>query len=292
MTTIALPNQQILIPRFEFPAWVKHLGEPSRMFGNAFRNSFQSAFPTTFTPSQLPGLKLWYKPRDLGLTDGTAIGTNTDFSGNGWDATATTTARPTAKTNIVNGLAIARYNGTANVMTVAAGALGITNNVASCTIVNVVNSTSVAATRAALSIASNAGGQRMVLVQAATSHFRATGMRLDSDTPQAFTGTLTVVSGTWYIFVAQVTWSAATLKGYVNGGAADFSTTSFQTSGNTSATNSTNIFLGASAAGTLNFWQGDIGDQLVYVPALSLSNLNLLNAYLAATYNLSWTTAT
>jgi hypothetical protein len=120
---------------------------------------------------------------------------------------------------------------------------------------------------------------------------RLQGRRLDADANQTFDGSASLSTSTFYIFAVQVTWSAATLKGYINGGTADISTTSFQTSGSTSATNSNAINLGASATGTA-FWSGDIGDQLVYVPALSLSDLNLLGSYLGTTYNLTWTTAT
>ncbi len=271
------------------------------MFSSAFRNTFQSAFATpdtvasSFTPTQLTGLKLWYKPRSLGLNDGDAISTNTDNSGNGWDATATTTARPTFKTAIVNGLAIARYNGTANVMTVAAGALGITNNVGSATIVGVLSTTTVSAgALSAMTLSSNSSVQSRLAMQinGSAAKARMAGRRLDADGAQNFDGSASLSTNTFYIFAAQVTWSAATLKGYLNGGAADISTTSFQTSGSTSASDSNNIRLGANAAGSGTFWNGDMGDQLVYVPALSLSNLNLLGSYLGTTYGLTWTTAT
>ncbi len=296
MTALAVPQFNIL--KFPLGGAQQELSRVSRMFSGAFRNSFQSAFATpdaavsSFTPTQLSGLKLWYEPRTLGLTDGTAISTNTDNSGNGWNATATTTARPTFKTNIVNGLAIARYDGTANVMGVNSGAFGITNNVASCTIVCVASSTTVSAgARNLMQIGSGGGSVRIgPLINATAGKLRVQGRRLDANGNQTFDGTLSLSASTFYIFAVQTTWSAATIKAYINGGTADISTTSFQTSGNSDSTNSTFINLGANVT-PAQFWSGDMGDQLVYVPALSLSDLNLLGAYLGTTYNLTWTTA-
>ncbi len=270
------------------------------MFSGAFRKSFQSAFITpeaavaTFTPTQLTGLKLWYAPRTLGLTDGTAISTNTDRSGNGWDATATTTARPTFKTNIVNGLAIARYDGSANGMGVAAGALGITNNVASCTMVSIFSTTSIAAVVQAIFTVSIGGGGTVARtsqnINRSAGKAELRGKRTDAEGSTSVTGSASLSTSTFYIFVGQVSWTTNVIKGYLNGGTADISG-AWLSSGNTAATDSTNIKLGVSNTGAASFFSGDLGDQLMYVPALSLSDLNLLGAYLGTTYGLTWTTA-
>lgn len=47
MTTIALPERNILVPRLEFPAWLRRIGEPLRMFGGAFQSPFQNAFASS-----------------------------------------------------------------------------------------------------------------------------------------------------------------------------------------------------------------------------------------------------
>src|SRR6516164_6519865 len=70
-----------------------------------------------FTPSQVAGMVEWHAATSLSLTDGDPIGTWADLSGNGFSATATTTARPTYKTNVVNSHPVARFNGTSNCLT-------------------------------------------------------------------------------------------------------------------------------------------------------------------------------
>ena len=68
-------------------------------------------FPT-FLPSQISGLKLWLKADSLSLSDGDAVGTWADQSGNANDATQTTAVnKPSFKTNIVNSKPVIRFDG-------------------------------------------------------------------------------------------------------------------------------------------------------------------------------------
>lgn len=298
MSTLYLPEFNIL--KFPLGGAQQEVERVSRIFSGGFRKPFRNAFaaadaaaaaPTD--PTTLGTLKLWYKPRALALSDNDPISTNTDYSGNGWDATAAGAARPTFKTNIVNGLAIARYDGSANGMDVAAGALGIINNVGSCTIVSVVSTTTVSAgRRIAIALANNSNTARTSSeINTVAAKIGIRGKRLDTDGSTQLDGATSISTSTFYILAIQTTWSAQTAAGYINGGTADASGTFGAAAGNTSATNSTNIRLGFGASGA-NFWSGDLGDQLVYVPALSLANLNLLGAYLGTVYGITWTTAT
>lgn len=66
-------------------------------------------------PASAP--KLWFDASTLELSDGTAVDTWTDSSGNGYDATATLTTRPLLKTNIVNGKNVVRFDGSNDYMT-------------------------------------------------------------------------------------------------------------------------------------------------------------------------------
>ncbi len=75
--TIALPNQQILIPRFEFPVWVKQLGEPARMFSNTFRNSFQSTFAKPDTALSVLASVPWVAQWKFNNDGSDSIGANT-----------------------------------------------------------------------------------------------------------------------------------------------------------------------------------------------------------------------
>jgi hypothetical protein len=61
-------------------------------------------FPaSSFLPSGLANLSLWLKADSLSLTNNDPVGTWYDSSGNSNDATQTGTARPTYKTNVLNG---------------------------------------------------------------------------------------------------------------------------------------------------------------------------------------------
>ena len=71
-------------------------------------------------PSSISGLSLWFKADVIaGLNDGDAISTWLDSSGNGLNATQTATARPLYKTNILNSLPIARFDGSNDRMDIA-----------------------------------------------------------------------------------------------------------------------------------------------------------------------------
>lgn len=65
------------------------------------------------TPRQFLGLKLWLDASTIsGLVDSDPVTTWTDLSGNGNDATqSTAAAKPTYKTNIINGRPVVRFDG-------------------------------------------------------------------------------------------------------------------------------------------------------------------------------------
>lgn len=87
-------------------------------------NTFGIAGPTStitnivtsssaFDPTKLGPISGWYKPDSLGLSNGTAIATNTDFSAAGNNFTQATGAlQPIYQTNIQNSLGMALLNGT------------------------------------------------------------------------------------------------------------------------------------------------------------------------------------
>jgi hypothetical protein len=73
----------------------------------------QNEAPAGFVdPSSIAGLKLWLKADGIvGKADGDLLDQWDDSSGNGYHATATGTARPTYKTNVINGLPSVRFAG-------------------------------------------------------------------------------------------------------------------------------------------------------------------------------------
>lgn len=66
-------------------------------------------------PSTLP--KLWFDASTLLLSDNTPVDTWVDQSGNGYNATATLTARPLLKTSVLNGKNVVRFDGINDFMT-------------------------------------------------------------------------------------------------------------------------------------------------------------------------------
>lgn len=76
---------------------------------------------TSALPNTITGLQLWLKADAIvGLSDGDPIGTWSDFSGNGNDATqASGSLKPTYKTSIINGLPVARFDSSDDAMATA-----------------------------------------------------------------------------------------------------------------------------------------------------------------------------
>jgi len=74
----------------------------------------------SFAPTDIANCSLWLAAdRITGLVDGDPVSTWADGSGNGKNATQTGTARPTYKTNILNGLPVLRLDGSNDCMETA-----------------------------------------------------------------------------------------------------------------------------------------------------------------------------
>src|SRR5438132_1219954 len=65
-------------------------------------------------PSDFTGLQVWYRSSDLALNDGDPVATWTDRSSNANNSTASGSARPTFKTNIIGSTPVLRFDGSAN----------------------------------------------------------------------------------------------------------------------------------------------------------------------------------
>lgn len=79
----------------------------------------RAMFPSTVALDSISGLKLWLKADSLSLSDGDAISTWSDSSGNSNNATGVTTTRPVYKTNILNGYPSVRPDGSDDKMTLS-----------------------------------------------------------------------------------------------------------------------------------------------------------------------------
>jgi hypothetical protein len=79
-----------------------------------------------FSPLDLPNLAAWYDASKItGLSDGAAVETWEDSSGNGNDVTqGTADERPTYQTSILNGLPVVRFDGIDDILSVFATLAG------------------------------------------------------------------------------------------------------------------------------------------------------------------------
>lgn len=91
-----------------------------------------ASIPSTFNPATLAGIKLWLKADAItGLTDGQAVSSWIDSSGNGFNATqGNGSYQPIYKTNIKNGLPVVRFDGNDDFLATVNGAISdITNEI-------------------------------------------------------------------------------------------------------------------------------------------------------------------
>ena len=83
-----------------------------KIAGNTEGGGGSTSPPVIDSPDKVAGLKLWLKADAItGLSDGGPVSAWGDSSGSGLDVTQSGTARPTYKTNILNGKPVVRFDG-------------------------------------------------------------------------------------------------------------------------------------------------------------------------------------
>lgn len=246
---------------------------------------------SSFSPSDISGLKLWLKADGSVYNAGTTQATNgqtvaewVDASASGWNATqATETNKPTFVTGAYNGRPCVRFDGVDNTMTLA-GAFGILRNVSAGTIVACVKlNSATAGEKDILSITRNGSttSARLLLAVSVTTSGRwgGGGRRLDAN---GFVGVeSTGAASTASPVIAEISadYANSNLFMYL-GGSLESSTTSFQTDGNTSDTDSGAVRLGGLASST--FASVDVLEVCVFNVVLTAPQRASLTAYLAA----------
>jgi hypothetical protein len=241
------------------------------------------------TPADVTGLRLWLKADAItGLSDGAAVGTWSDSSGLGNDATEGTGGfQPTYQTNEVNGLPCVRFDGTDDRLSiVGTNMLAASNNAAGFTAFAYVNLSSQSnASRDIYSISNGVDGTavRIKFGQRAVTlgEWSMSGRRLDADTAQNLVGNQTQTG--WQLITVVSDWANSDAFIY-RGENLETSTTTWLTSGNTSATNALAARVACAPSGGSEFWIGDIAELVVYDNAVSdIDRLNLW-AYFQAKY--------
>jgi hypothetical protein len=231
-------------------------------------------------------LKVWLKADAItGLHDGDAVGTWSDQSGNGFDATqATAGNKPTYKTSILAGKPVVRFDGVGDELDFSGSALGIFNNVGGGTIIIVASDTNNAVgdtTHPFVRWSTNTTTNRIGIVSknTGTSQFGALGRRLDASSSAISSGTF--ATG-FHILIARADWTNNLLTLYIDG-VAQTAVTFSSGGGNTSATNSNIAFIGGTASG---FFANDIAEMFVFQRALTTDELAQITNSLIRKYAL------
>lgn len=222
--------------------------------------------PVAFSPTDISGLKLWLKADALGLSDNDPISSFTDFSGTANHATATLTERPTFKTSIINGLPVARFDGSNDnlVFTSVAGAN-------STFVVGKINVAPASLSAYAVFIIYSTADSGRLCARISTTNW---GTFLSSAADLS-AGEL-LVSGT-PVLLEMTSSSGGGTKLYRNG--------SLLASNASSSSNGTTAAIGAEIGDT-RFLNGDIAEIVVYDTVLSAPNRVLVENFLMDKYAL------
>lgn len=246
----------------------------------------EGAAGAPFSPDNLANLQLWLEADAItGLSDGDPVSTWLDSSAAGNDVTQSGTARPTYKTNIINGLPVVRFDGVDDYMHVAS-ALGITT---ASTVVVVVNIASSSRAGSAIKIGdsgiSNPDDDGWSLGVGANTHDAAGNEVLGLYEQVAWIDT----NAAWGLGLVVVVMT-------VNGSDPDFYKDRVNLGfGTSSAPRSpgANTYIGGGAApvaggGIARFWDDDIAEVLIYSRVLTPTERADIEDYLFAKYALAW----
>lgn len=241
-----------------------------------------SASQASQGPDSVSGLVLWYKPESLSGANGTAIATWTDSSANGWDMTnAVSGKQPYITNSVANGYAAAYFDG-GDVLFAEGGALSSWRNVAGATLIAVVRTNSVSSLQGIAFAGRNVAGSARAYLFSNSGKPAVGGRRLDSDSfASSMAGDL--LPGGWTLVEAWIDYSNSDAATYTNGVLAG-STTSFQTDGNTSDTDSAAVCLGGISASPGEPFIGWIAEVMMFNRAISSADRSIISSYFVQKY--------
>lgn len=232
--------------------------------GLAVSQPRQRSAPPSF-PDDIANLAVWLKADALSLSNADPVASWTDSSGNARHATqGTAGARPTYRTNVLNGKPVVRFDGVDDRLACATFAL--------------------------------AQPFTRVSVMARTGNAGAVVYYFDGDTVNT-AGLYKSATDEWHLFAgADLADGAANtsfhiLVGVFNGASSNLRVDSGAgTTGNAGAGSPNGLTVG-SAAGGLVPGACDVAEVAVYSRALTTAELNRIGAYLAGKYGVTWSAA-
>lgn len=242
---------------------------------------------SVFDPRRIANLQNWYDALDastITLNSGN-VSEWRDKSGNGRHATqASASAQPNyAAAGVLPSAVIAPAGGAVDMA--LTNSVGVLRNLGGATLIAVHRPAQVAGTQPAVFFSS---GTSAFAARAAlscgltTAALEAGGRRLDANGYQQVNSAAT--ANTAYVHGAIFNYSAATLNMYVNGSVAA-SSTSYQTSGSTSDTDSVVARLFSNDGGAR--YIGAIAEVLVFNRAISADEMTALSRYLGRKWGIS-----
>ena len=197
--------------------------------------------------------------RLTGLNDGDAVSTWADVSGNGWNATGTSTARPLYKTAIQGGQPVLRFDGSNDYMSISSvGAKDYSKNVEQFCIISIAKqSISGADANNNLIYFSNVTGSARagIFLKLTSDGSYSVARRLDAD---SFSASASAgVCSSFSVVRSTILFSSGSHKAAKN----SIETSSTALSGSSSSSNSTSfeISIGSSSSGASSRLNGDIG---------------------------------
>lgn len=234
-----------------------------------------------WTPPSLPALKHWPKASTIpGLSDGNNITTWPDDSGNAWDFTGAAD-KPVYKTNIVNSLAVARFDGSGlNRQQVTRANTGGLSDLTTFTFGMVIAGTNVNDTLYVMN-ATVSPDTGWVLADAGSNQMK---FRPNYQTP-GFVFNANHSSG-FHIVIIRTESTGRTVKIWFDGGTA---VTDSTYSAGTFTANTTGTFRIGCGASFSEGITGDIAEWVMDGTALAAADVNSLGGYFATTYALTWT---
>jgi hypothetical protein len=221
-------------------------------------------------------------------TDGNDIARWEDRSGNARHFTQGTAAScPHRQTGVQNGLPVARFDGLNDVMNMVSG-LEILREKSGASVVAVYRwiSNDTTANRNVLSVSTVTAGASRITMRANIVTARKLdfgGRRLDADSFASVQSAQNEPSSC-FVHSGVCSYQNRTLRQYINN-SIDGTSDVFQTSGNTSATDSLSVSIGGLSS-LLNAANIDLSELFVFDRAISDDDRNALHAYLVAKWGI------
>lgn len=230
----------------------------------------QSPSLRAFSPLSINGLQLWLDASQVSGADGDPVTTWGDLSGNGRNATqSTTAAKPTLKTAVQNGRSALLFDGTDDSIATAAA---VFTGAAARTVVAIYRDTKGGAHVSPIcGQSTGSSGSTWFVLQSRNSG--AVGDPYLAGFANDLTGP--AVDGLWK--VAVVTYDGATATTYKNGAQANTGAKTYNTVNQPFA-------IGADAS---SFLGGYVGEIAVYNTALSAADRQRIERYLGAKWGIA-----